>query len=294
MVAVILQLARGPDARRHRRRPRHRDLHRQRGAARRPASTPAATAKSRPVMDRSADRPDRAGRDALRAVRARGARRERGRRQGSRRATASPLARPRDRLGRGRGRRDRRRTRSSSRSAGSATGCSRRPSVHRDRDPGRPAQAPHATTSSARTSRRCSASAPPRSSGSSTCCSRSPASARRSRWRSSAPAPPPTSSSRSSSRTRPCSSSIPGIGKKLAERIIFELKEKVSAAGVAAGYRRRRRRQRAEGEVVAALQALGYSLAEAREASRLALQDPAVGAGLEERVKAALRTLLRD
>ena len=29
--------------------------------------------------------------------------------------------------------------------------------------------------------------------------------------------------------------SIPGIGKKLAERIIFELKEKVAAAGVAAG-----------------------------------------------------------
>jgi Holliday junction DNA helicase RuvA len=29
--------------------------------------------------------------------------------------------------------------------------------------------------------------------------------------------------------------SIPGIGKKLAERIIFELKEKVSAAGIAAG-----------------------------------------------------------
>ena len=49
-----------------------------------------------------------------------------------------------------------------------------------------------------------------------------------------------------------------------------------------------------EGEVVAALQALGYSLGEAREASRLAVSDPAVGAGLEERVKAALRTLLRD
>src|SRR5438552_19087098 len=29
--------------------------------------------------------------------------------------------------------------------------------------------------------------------------------------------------------------SIPGIGKKLAERIIFELKEKVAAAGIAAG-----------------------------------------------------------
>jgi Holliday junction DNA helicase RuvA len=87
--------------------------------------------------------------------------------------------------------------------------------------------------------------------------------------------------------------SIPGIGKKLAERIIFELKEKVSAAGVAAGSSAAVTTA-SEGEVVAALQALGYSLGEAREASRLALNDPTVGAGLEERVKAALRTLLRD
>jgi holliday junction DNA helicase RuvA len=87
--------------------------------------------------------------------------------------------------------------------------------------------------------------------------------------------------------------SIPGIGRKLAERIIFELKEKVSAAGVAAGSAAAVS-SASEGEVVAALQALGYSLGEAREASRLALGDPSVGAGLEERVKAALRTLLRD
>ena len=87
--------------------------------------------------------------------------------------------------------------------------------------------------------------------------------------------------------------SIPGIGKKLAERIIFELKEKVSAAGVAAGSSAAVSTA-SEGEVVAALQALGYSLGEAREASRLALNDAAVGAGLEDRVKAALRTLLRD
>ena len=87
--------------------------------------------------------------------------------------------------------------------------------------------------------------------------------------------------------------SIPGIGKKLAERIIFELKEKVSAAGVAAGSSAAVA-SASEGEVVAALQALGYSLGEAREASRLALNDATVGAGLEERVKAALRTLLRD
>ena len=86
---------------------------------------------------------------------------------------------------------------------------------------------------------------------------------------------------------------IPGIGKKLAERIIFELKEKVSAAGIAAGTSAAMSTA-SEGEVVGALQALGYSLGEAREASRLALSDPAVGAGLEERVKAALRTLLRD
>jgi len=89
--------------------------------------------------------------------------------------------------------------------------------------------------------------------------------------------------------------SIPGIGRKLAERVIFELKEKVTAAGVAAsssaaagnGYA-------GEGEIVAALQALGYSLGEAREAAKLAVADPVVGSGLEDRVKAALRTLLRD
>ncbi len=86
---------------------------------------------------------------------------------------------------------------------------------------------------------------------------------------------------------------IPGIGKKLAERIIFELKEKVSAAGVAAGSSAAFALASGS-DVVAALQALGYSLGEAREAARLAVTDPTVGASLEERVKAALRTLLRD
>jgi Holliday junction DNA helicase RuvA len=89
--------------------------------------------------------------------------------------------------------------------------------------------------------------------------------------------------------------SIPGIGKKLAERIIFELKEKVAAAGVAAAPAGAATGlPPTEGEVVAALQALGYSLAEAREASRAALSDPTVGPELEDRVKAALRTLLRE
>jgi Holliday junction DNA helicase RuvA len=86
---------------------------------------------------------------------------------------------------------------------------------------------------------------------------------------------------------------IPGIGKKLAERVIFELKEKVAAAGAVAGAAAAAG-PAGEGEVVAALQALGYSLAEARTASRTAMADVGVGSGLEERVKAALRSLARD
>jgi Holliday junction DNA helicase RuvA len=87
---------------------------------------------------------------------------------------------------------------------------------------------------------------------------------------------------------------IPGIGKKLAERIIFELKEKVTAAGVAVSGSAVVGAEASEGEIVAALQALGYSLGEAREASRVALADLGVASTLEERVKAALRSLVRD
>jgi Holliday junction DNA helicase RuvA len=86
--------------------------------------------------------------------------------------------------------------------------------------------------------------------------------------------------------------SIPGIGKKLAERVIFELKEKVAAAGaafIAVGGE-----PVAESDVVGALQALGYSLPEAREAARHGLVMAGAGASLEERVKAALRVLVRD
>ncbi len=88
--------------------------------------------------------------------------------------------------------------------------------------------------------------------------------------------------------------SIPGIGKKLAERIIFELKEKVTAAGVAVSVGAVAGAEAGESEVVAALQALGYSLSEARVASRAALAETGVGSSLEERVKAALRSLVRE
>ena len=87
--------------------------------------------------------------------------------------------------------------------------------------------------------------------------------------------------------------SIPGIGKRLAERVIFELKEKVAAAGIAAGVSVLGGSV-AEGDVVGALQALGYSLPEAREAARIGLGMAGVGSSLEDRVKAALRVLARD
>jgi Holliday junction DNA helicase RuvA len=87
--------------------------------------------------------------------------------------------------------------------------------------------------------------------------------------------------------------SIAGVGKRLAGRIVLELREKVAAAGSAALALAGGRGAAAawpDGEVVAALLALGYTAAEAREAVRAG--GPAVaGATLEERVKAALRAI---
>jgi Holliday junction DNA helicase RuvA len=83
---------------------------------------------------------------------------------------------------------------------------------------------------------------------------------------------------------------IPGVGRKLAERIIFELREKVAAAGTVGGAGPA---GGGESDVVAALLALGYSRGEARAAARAALAMPEVGPSLEERVKAALRSLVR-
>ena len=85
---------------------------------------------------------------------------------------------------------------------------------------------------------------------------------------------------------------VPGVGKKLAARVVLELKEKVAAAGMAAGVASGGG-PAGESDVVAALLALGYSAGEARQASRDALIDASVGTGLEDRVKAALRTLVR-
>jgi Holliday junction DNA helicase RuvA len=85
---------------------------------------------------------------------------------------------------------------------------------------------------------------------------------------------------------------VSGVGKKLAARIVLELKGKVSAAG--AGALGGGPAGSSESEVAAALQALGYTTSEAREAARGAVAALPVGSSLEERVKAALRVLRRD
>ncbi len=88
---------------------------------------------------------------------------------------------------------------------------------------------------------------------------------------------------------------VSGVGKRLAARIVLELKEKVAAAGMAAAAASGGPAAVAgESQVIAALQALGYSLSEAREAARQSIGGGAVGATLEERVKDALGYLRRE
>jgi Holliday junction DNA helicase RuvA len=79
---------------------------------------------------------------------------------------------------------------------------------------------------------------------------------------------------------------VSGVGKRLAGRIVLELKEKVDAAGTAASSD-----GGGEAEVVAALEALGYSSREGREAARAAVAALPPDASLEDRVKEALGSL---
>jgi Holliday junction DNA helicase RuvA len=79
---------------------------------------------------------------------------------------------------------------------------------------------------------------------------------------------------------------VSGVGKRLAGRIVLELKEKVDAAGTAATSD-----GGGEAEVVAALEALGYTSREGRDAARTAVSSLPPDASLEDRVKEALGTL---
>jgi holliday junction DNA helicase RuvA len=85
---------------------------------------------------------------------------------------------------------------------------------------------------------------------------------------------------------------VSGVGKRLAGRIVLELKEKVSAAGAVAGVVGGS--AGSEAEVLGALEALGYNPREAREAARASIGSLGPGASLEDRVKEALRGLRRE
>lgn len=79
---------------------------------------------------------------------------------------------------------------------------------------------------------------------------------------------------------------IPGIGKKVADRIILELKEKIGAGWVITPATQAAQENT---DVLAALTALGYSSAEATRALAALPQDAAPD--LEEKIKLALQYL---
>jgi Holliday junction DNA helicase RuvA len=79
--------------------------------------------------------------------------------------------------------------------------------------------------------------------------------------------------------------SVSGVGRKTAQRIVLELREKIHAAGIAAGAA-----GTADSDVVAALESLGYSAIEARRAAGAVAGSDG---GLDARIKAALQELAR-
>jgi len=76
---------------------------------------------------------------------------------------------------------------------------------------------------------------------------------------------------------------IPGIGKRMAERLVVELKDKIGAGLVSAPAARLAQEN---ADVIAALTSLGYSLA---EASRAVTIIPSSDLSLEEKIKLALQ-----
>ena len=87
-------------------------------------------------------------------------------------------------------------------------------------------------------------------------------------------------------------SQISGVGKKTAERIVVELRDKVGAAGAweaASANRALSAQDQKTNDAVLALMALGFKQAEAHEAVRAASTMLGASAGLEDLVRACLK-----
>jgi Holliday junction DNA helicase RuvA len=85
---------------------------------------------------------------------------------------------------------------------------------------------------------------------------------------------------------------IPGIGRKSAERIVLELKEKIGKLGIPAGAPSAKGASAGiEEDLVSSLENLGYKTRDARAAARRVLNDGEPGLSLPEAVRSALKEL---
>src|SRR5690606_4037850 len=121
-------------------------------------------------------------------------------------------------------------------------------------------------------------------------CRRSRASARRSRWRS-CPAPASTSSRLLQAGDITALTRIPGIGKKTAERMVVELRDRAADFGAGGGpLAGSAGAGDPQSEATVALQQLGYKPA---EAARMARDAAAPGDEAAAIIRKALQSALR-
>jgi Holliday junction DNA helicase RuvA len=85
---------------------------------------------------------------------------------------------------------------------------------------------------------------------------------------------------------------IPGVGRKLAERLGLELKEKLAGFGAGAGVPASGGKASAVEDAVGALENLGYKLVQAEQAVEMAVKDVGID-DLNKILQAALKSLAR-
>jgi Holliday junction DNA helicase RuvA len=96
-----------------------------------------------------------------------------------------------------------------------------------------------------------------------------------------------------SSQDAPRLKAVPGVGRKLAERIVLELKDKVETIAAASGAPVPSRMGGGADEAESALVNLGYPATQAREAIESVRRSSPTGMPIEQLLREALRTLAR-